>query len=105
MAVEDYKAIKMFGVFISTAIFSTWAYLWFFLVLVVISPGIVEMWEAFVTLGFMLALVIVAYSCDKQHESKENRQETQEEERRRASKAALRILKDKFGIKAVLSVT
>jgi len=55
----------MLGVFIATAIFSSWAYIWFFLVLVVISPGYVEMWEALLTLGFMILLVAVAFACDK----------------------------------------
>lgn len=75
MAVKEVKEIKMLGVFISTAIFSTWAYIWFFLVLVVISPGYVEIWEAFVTLGFMLILVVVAYSCDKSHSRSESMEE------------------------------
>jgi len=65
----------MLGVFIATALFSTWAYIWFFLVLVVISPGYVEMWEALVTLGFMGVLVVVAYCCDKSHQGKENKEE------------------------------
>lgn len=64
----------MVGVFLSTAAFSSWAYIWFFLVLVVISPGVVELWEALVTLGYMLALVIIAYGCDKAHEDKENKE-------------------------------
>ena len=75
MAVKEVKEIKMLGVFISTALFSTWAYIWFFLVLVVISPGYVEIWEAFVTLGFMLILVVVAYSCDKSHSRSESMEE------------------------------
>ena len=32
----------MVGVFITTAVFSTFAYIWFFLTLVVISPGVVS---------------------------------------------------------------
>ena len=67
MAVEEPKGIKMLGVFITTALFSTFAYIWFFLVLVIISPGYVEVWEAGVTLGFMLILCIIAYSCDVCH--------------------------------------
>ena len=69
---EEFKQIKMVGVFVSTALFSSWAYIWFFMVLVITSPGVVELWEALVTLGFMVALVVVAYSCDKMHENKEN---------------------------------
>ena len=98
----EFKQIKMVGVFVSTAAFSSWAYMWFFLVLVVISPGVVELWEALVTLGFMVALVVVAYSCDKMHENKENEEEKRLNEKRAASRAALRILVKKFGIKAII---
>ena len=73
VAVTTIKPIKMVGVFISTAVFSTWAYVWFFLVLVVISPGVVELWEACVTLGFMVALCIIAYSCDLCHTKGESK--------------------------------
>ena len=99
---EEFKQIKMVGVFVSTAAFSSWAYIWFFMVLVVISPGVVELWEALVTLGFMVALVVVAYSCDKMHENKENEEEKRLNEKRAASRAALRILVKKFGIKAII---
>lgn len=99
---EELKQIKMVGVFVSTAAFSSWAYIWFFMVLVVISPGVVELWEALVTLGFMVALVVVAYSCDKMHENKENEEEKRLNEKRAASRAALRILVKKFGIKAII---
>ena len=94
----------MLGVFIATAIFSSWAYIWFFLVLVVISPGYVEMWEALLTLGFMILLVTVAFACDKQHENKENKEEQAEEEKRKVTKAAIRIMNRKFGMKAMLEV-
>ena len=69
MATKEIKKVAMVGVFLTTALFSTFAYIWFFLVLMVISPGVVELWEALVTLGFMLALVIIAYSCDVCHNS------------------------------------
>jgi len=72
VAVEEPKSIKMVGVFITTAVFSTWAYIWFFMTLVVISPGVVELWEAALTLGFMLILVILAYSCDQCHNKGED---------------------------------
>ena len=101
---DELKQIKMVGVFISTAAFSSWAYIWFFLVLVVISPGYVELWEALVTLGFMVMLIVIAYSCDKAHENKENQEEQRKNDKRNASKAALRILVKKFGVKSILQV-
>lgn len=75
MSVNEIKSIKMVGVFITTAVMSTWAYIWFFLVLVVISPGYVELWEALLTLGFMVVLCIVAYSCDVCHSKGESKEE------------------------------
>ena len=104
VAVTEVKGIKMLGVFLTTAIFSSWAYAWFFLVLVVISPGYVELWEALVTLGFMLLLVIIAYSCDVCHGKGESLEERRREEKRKATKAAIRILTKKFGVKTMLEV-
>mmetsp|Transcript_20110 Transcript_20110/g.24785 ORF Transcript_20110/g.24785 Transcript_20110/m.24785 type:complete len:338 (+) Transcript_20110:490-1503(+) len=101
---DEFKSIKMVGVFLSTAAFSSWAYIWFFLVLVVISPGVVELWEALITLGFMGILVIVAYCCDKAHKNKENEQEQRLQEKKKVTRTALRILVKKFGIKSVLKV-
>ena len=92
----------MVGVFISTAIFATFAYIWFFLVLVVFSPGYVETWEALVTLGFMVALCVIAYSCDRVHTNKESDEEKKMEEKRKVTKAAIRIISKKFGMKAML---
>ena len=104
VAVTEPKSIKMVGVFLTTAIFSTWAYIWFFLTLVVISPGIVELWEAAVTLGFMLILVILAYSCDKCHEKSETDDERREAEERKVTKAAIRIMVKKYGVRPLLEV-
>lgn len=104
LAVEDVKKINMVGVFATTAIFSSWAYVWFFLVLVVISPGYVELWEACVTLGFMAALCLIAFSCDKCHSSGESKEEKRMEEKRLVAKTAIRLLQKKFGTKALLEV-
>lgn len=105
LAVKDeLKPIKMVGVFIATATFSSMAYVWFFFVLVVISPGVVELWEALTTLGFMILLVIIAYGCDKAHSSKENEAEKRAQEKKSVCKAALRILVKKFGVKTILEI-
>lgn len=67
MAVTEVKKINDLGVFIVTSVSATWAYVWFFLVLGVISPGEVEMWEAFLTVGFFLILLILAYIADRRN--------------------------------------
>ena len=69
-----------------------------------ISPGYVEIWEAFVTLGFMVILVVVAYSCDKSHSRSESMEEQKKEEERKIIKTAIRILDKKFGKKAMIEV-
>lgn len=65
MSVTEVKKIFDVRVFAITAISSTWAYVWFYLVLAVISPDYVELWEALLTFGFMLILLIFAYSADR----------------------------------------
>ena len=65
----------MVGVFITTSVAATFAYVWFFLTLVVISPGVVELWEACLTLGFMIILVGLAFGCDKLHGKGESESE------------------------------
>ena len=104
VAVTEIKSIKMVGVFFTTAIFSTWAYVWFFLCLVVISPGYVELWEALVTLGFMLILCIIAYSCDVCHTKGEDKEERRFQEQRKVAKAGIRIFDRRLGKKVMLEI-
>ena len=55
------KSIREFGVFLLTALWSMFAYVWLLIVLKWSSPDIVELWEAFVTLAFFPLLVITAW--------------------------------------------
>ena len=68
MAMKDgeTKRINSFGVFLTTAFFAVFAYVWMFLVLAVISPDVMEIWEAALTLLFFPILVILAYIADKE---------------------------------------
>jgi Ca2+/Na+ antiporter len=59
------KKINDMGVFSITALFSLIAYLWLFLVLAVISPDRVEIWEAWVTLAMFFVLMLLAYIADR----------------------------------------
>ena len=61
----EVKGILDVGVFLVTCLFSIFAYVWFYLVLVVISPNRIELWEACVTFGFMVLLVVLAYGADR----------------------------------------
>ncbi len=58
------KKIHEFGVFLLTAIWSIFAYAWMLIVLEAISPGEIEIWEAWVTLAFFPLMVLTAYAQD-----------------------------------------
>ena len=58
------KRIREFGVFLVTAVWSLLAYLWMLLVVKYISPGVVDPWEAWLTLAFMPMFVFMAYCQD-----------------------------------------
>ena len=53
-----------------TAFFSVFAYLWLLIVLVLITPDFVDLWEAIVTFLFFPFLVVIAYMTDKDYCSK-----------------------------------
>lgn len=59
------RRIKKFGVFLTTAFTSVFAYLWLYSVLAVISESVVEVWEAVLTFLFFPGLVLAAYIVDK----------------------------------------
>ncbi|KAL8609363.1 hypothetical protein ACOMHN_008157 [Nucella lapillus] len=61
------RRIKSFKVFLVTAIFSVFAYLWLLIVLVVITPDYVDLWEAIITFLFFPLLVVIAYMTDKDY--------------------------------------
>lgn len=58
------KKVSQFTVFVLTSAWSLWAYIWMLLVMKVISPGVVEIWEAFLTLLFFPILTLMAYGQD-----------------------------------------
>ncbi|XP_040907288.1 sodium/calcium exchanger 2a isoform X3 [Toxotes jaculatrix] len=59
------RKIKHLRVFFITAFWSIFAYVWLYLILAVISPGIVEVWEAIVTLLYFPVCVILAWIADR----------------------------------------
>ncbi|KAK3092010.1 hypothetical protein FSP39_024428 [Pinctada imbricata] len=54
-------------VFAITAVFSVFAYIWLIIILVVITPDYVDLWEAIVTFLFFPIMVIIAYIADKDY--------------------------------------
>ncbi|XP_078592714.1 sodium/calcium exchanger 3-like isoform X1 [Branchiostoma floridae x Branchiostoma japonicum] len=61
----EVRRIKHLRVFIVTASWSLFAYLWLFLILAVISPRVVDVWEGIVTLAFFPVCVLIAYVADR----------------------------------------
>ncbi|KAI8478843.1 Sodium/calcium exchanger 3 [Branchiostoma belcheri] len=61
----EVRRIKHLRVFIVTASWSLFAYLWLFLILSVISPKRVDVWEGIVTLAFFPVCVLIAYVADR----------------------------------------
>lgn len=59
------RRIKRYTVFGVTAIFSLFAYAWIYLVIMVISPERIEIWEATATLVLFPVLVVIAYAADR----------------------------------------
>ncbi|CAI4229588.1 unnamed protein product [Auanema sp. JU1783] len=61
---SEVKRIEMFRVFVVTAFFGTFAYVWLVIILSLISPNVIEIWEALLTLVFFGILVTMAYLAD-----------------------------------------
>ena len=64
-AVEKPKKIEEFGVFVITALFSLFAYIWMVVVLSIWTECEISLPEALITLAFFPLLVFVAYMQDK----------------------------------------
>lgn len=62
---EEVKKIDDMGVFLTTAFFSVFAYVWLFICLSVNSPGEVTISEAAWTFAYFFMLLILAFASDK----------------------------------------
>eukprot|EP00401_Gymnodinium_catenatum_P002717 CAMPEP_0117509350 /NCGR_PEP_ID=MMETSP0784-20121206/27429_1 /TAXON_ID=39447 /ORGANISM="" /LENGTH=970 /DNA_ID=CAMNT_0005304953 /DNA_START=117 /DNA_END=3027 /DNA_ORIENTATION=+ len=60
----EVRLIEQYEVFLVTSAFSIFAYVWLALILVVISPDVVELWEAVATLLCLPVLIWVSYRSD-----------------------------------------
>ncbi|KAL7727163.1 hypothetical protein ACLKA6_013915 [Drosophila palustris] len=59
------RRIKHLRVFIVTAVVSIFAYIWLWMILSIISPGIIEVWESLVTLIMFPVTVLWAYIAER----------------------------------------
>ncbi|XP_042301546.1 sodium/calcium exchanger 1 isoform X3 [Sceloporus undulatus] len=61
----EIRKIKHLRVFFVTAAWSIFAYTWLYLILSVISPGVVEVWEGLLTFFFFPICVVFAWIADR----------------------------------------
>ena len=59
------RRIKRLGVHLVMSVWSAFAYVWLYLIVIVISPGEIEVWESVLTLVFFPLMVVSAYIADK----------------------------------------
>jgi len=76
----EVRKIDLIKVFLVTCVFSIWAYIWLIIILIVITPDYIDMWEAFVTLLFFPIMVLLAYLADKNFFSKQSKVKSGDEE-------------------------
>ncbi|XP_019615312.1 PREDICTED: sodium/calcium exchanger 3-like isoform X8 [Branchiostoma belcheri] len=80
------KAVREFGVFVITSLWSMFAYVWMLVVVIWVTPGVIDVWEAWVTLGFTPLLVLTAYAqdsgwwCKRQHSRIHNSEPSMQED-------------------------
>lgn len=61
----EVRMIADITVYRLTAAFQLWAYAWLYIVLEIISPNMVDIWEAVLTFFMFIILVVVAYKFDQ----------------------------------------
>lgn len=61
----EVRKIKHLRVFFVTSTWSVFAYIWLYMILDFISPGVVEVWEGLLTFAFFPLTVLTAYIADK----------------------------------------
>ena len=77
LAASEVKRVHNLCQFLTTAAFATVTYVWLFLSLLVISPGVIEIKEAVITLLGYPFLIIVIWLTDKISESPYTDEETE----------------------------
>lgn len=61
----EVRRIRHLCVFFVTSLWSIFAYIWMYVILAVISVGVVDVWEALLTFAFFPATVLTAYLADR----------------------------------------
>lgn len=61
----EVRRIKNYKVFITTALYASFAYIWLYIVLVIFTPDEVTLWEAVITFLAFPILVVNSYMAEK----------------------------------------
>ncbi len=62
---SEVRRIRQIGVFWVTVFWSIFAYVWLYLIIAVISAGVIDLWEGILTFLFFPLTVITSYWADK----------------------------------------
>jgi solute carrier family 8 (sodium/calcium exchanger) len=73
VSVDEPKKIYDLGVYSCTAFFSLFAYSWMYFCLIINTPDIIDLTEAWLTLFFFFLMVCMAFSFDKLQQSKDKK--------------------------------
>lgn len=108
---EEPKKIYDTSVFAVTSIFSLWAYIWLFLCLDIISPGMISIEESILTLVFFVLLIVISFIADKitgyledKRKSKEEIEQQNRDENVKIKKCELRSIAKDYGDTTVIEV-
>lgn len=77
----EVKKIDDMGVFMTTGIFSVFAYIWLYICLAISSEGEVTLTEAILTLAYFFILLILAFGADKYNQTKKAKIDNENTER------------------------
>lgn len=88
------KPIKNTGVFFITSVFSLFAYIWLYLVLAVITPGLVTMAEGWLTLIYMVIMLLLSYGADKVDNKFREKEQTEEDLAKKDAEDEIKIKKN-----------
>ena len=75
----EIRRIKNFKVFLTTAAYSIFAYIWLYIVLVLITPNEVTVWEAVITFLSFPFLVLQSFMTEKNFFLKSKKEDVDEE--------------------------
>lgn len=103
---NEVKKIDDMGVFLTTSVFSLFAYVWLYICLAVVSEGEVTISEAVLTFAYFFILLGLAFAADKYNQAKKakiNVENTERDNHKKVKKSRLRQIAKAKGDVAVLA--